>query len=79
MDRYLVISSDGHAGLPPEQYRDYRNKWDPAAHLPHAKMPMLFVTSVADPVFQIDIFANFLPHSRQVFTFPNHLEVVDVH
>jgi len=23
MDRYLVISSDGHAGLPPEQYRDY--------------------------------------------------------
>ncbi len=23
MDRYLVISSDTHAGLPPEQYRDY--------------------------------------------------------
>jgi predicted TIM-barrel fold metal-dependent hydrolase len=23
MDRYLVISSDGHAGLPAEQYRDY--------------------------------------------------------
>ena len=23
MDRYLVISSDCHAGLPPEQYRDY--------------------------------------------------------
>jgi predicted TIM-barrel fold metal-dependent hydrolase len=23
MDRYLVISSDGHAGLPPERYRDY--------------------------------------------------------
>jgi len=22
-DRYLVVSSDGHAGLPPEQYRDY--------------------------------------------------------
>ena len=22
-DRYLVISSDGHAGLPPERYRDY--------------------------------------------------------
>ena len=22
-DRYLVISSDCHAGLPPEQYRDY--------------------------------------------------------
>ena len=23
MDRYLVISSDCHAGLPPEQYRSY--------------------------------------------------------
>lgn len=23
MDRYLVVSSDGHAGLQPEQYRDY--------------------------------------------------------
>lgn len=22
-DRYLVVSSDGHAGLPPERYRDY--------------------------------------------------------
>ena len=41
-----------------EQFRDYRTKWDPSAHLPHAKMPMLFVTSVADPVFQIDIFAK---------------------
>lgn len=41
-----------------DQFRDYRTKWDPSAHLPHAKMPMLFVTSVADPVFQIDIFAK---------------------
>jgi len=41
-----------------EQFRDYRTKWDPAIHLPHAKMPMLWVTSVADPVFQIDIFAK---------------------
>jgi len=40
------------------QFRDYRTKWDPSAHLPYAKMPMLFVTSVADPVFQIDIFAK---------------------
>jgi len=40
------------------QYRDYRTTWDPSAHLPHAKMPMLFVSSVADPVFQIDIFAK---------------------
>jgi len=40
------------------QFRDYRTKWDPSAHLPHANMPMLWVTSVADPVFQIDIFAK---------------------
>ena len=40
------------------QFSDYRAKWDPSAHLPHAKMPMLWVTSVADPVFQIDIFAH---------------------
>jgi dienelactone hydrolase len=40
------------------QFSDYRRKWDPAVHLPSAKMPMLFVTSVADPVFQIDIFAR---------------------
>ncbi|MEX0867658.1 MAG: acetylxylan esterase [Pirellulales bacterium] len=38
-----------------QQFEDYRTKWDPSAHLPHAKMPMMFVTSVADPVFQIDI------------------------
>jgi dienelactone hydrolase len=41
-----------------EQFKDYRRKWDPSAHLPYAKMPMLWVTSVADPVFQIDIFAK---------------------
>ena len=41
-----------------KQFDDYRTKWDPSAHLPYAKMPMLFVTSVADPVFQIDIFAK---------------------
>ena len=23
LDRYLVVSSDGHAGLPPERYREY--------------------------------------------------------
>ena len=40
------------------QFRDYQTKWDPSAHLPYARMPMLFVTSVADPVFQIDIFAK---------------------
>jgi len=41
-----------------KQFRDYRTKWDPSVHLPYAKMPMLFVSSVADPVFQIDIFAK---------------------
>ena len=40
------------------QFRDYQTKWDPSAHLPYARMPMLFVTSVADPVFQIDIFSK---------------------
>ena len=40
------------------QLSEYRRKWDPSAHLPHAKMPILWVTSVADPVFQIDIFAR---------------------
>src|SRR5512134_1444082 len=31
MDRYLVISSDCHAGLPPERYRDYLDaKYRPA-------------------------------------------------
>jgi dienelactone hydrolase len=40
------------------QFADYRTKWDPSAHLPLAKMPMLWVTGVADPVFQIDIFSK---------------------
>lgn len=40
------------------QFKDYRTKWDPSAHLPYAKMPMLWVTGVADPVFQIDIVAK---------------------
>jgi len=44
--------------MTPEQFKDYRTKWDPSAHLPHAKMPMLWVTSVADPVFQINIFGK---------------------
>jgi dienelactone hydrolase len=44
--------------MTPDQFQDYRTKWDPSAHLPYAKMPMLWVTSVADPVFQINIFAK---------------------
>ena len=39
-------------------FADYKAKWDPSAHLPHARMPMLFVSSVADPVFQVDIFSR---------------------
>lgn len=43
MDRYLVISSDCHAGLPPEQYRDYldpqyRDRFDAALPLQIAAM-----------------------------------------
>jgi len=40
------------------QFNDYRTKWDPSAHLPSAKMPMLWVTGVADPVFNINIVAK---------------------
>lgn len=40
------------------QFVDYRKKWDPSAYLSAAKMPMLWVTGVADPVFQIDIFSK---------------------
>lgn len=43
MDRYLVISSDCHAGLPPEKYRDYvdpqyREAFDAALPLQNAAM-----------------------------------------
>lgn len=41
--------------MTPQQFRDYRLKWDPSAHLPFAKMPMMFLTGFDDPVFQIDI------------------------
>jgi len=44
--------------MTPEQFRDYGTKWDPSAHLPKAKMPMLWVTGVADPVFQVNIVAK---------------------
>ena len=39
-----------------DQLRNYCTKWDPAAHLPYAKMPMLWMTGFDDPVFPIDIF-----------------------
>ena len=41
-----------------KQFNDYKTKWDGAAYLARAKMPMLWVTSIKDPVFQIDIFAK---------------------
>ncbi|MCE9545408.1 MAG: acetylxylan esterase [Planctomycetia bacterium] len=40
------------------QFLDYRTKWDPSAHLPHAKMPMLWVSGFTDPVFPVNIFAK---------------------
>ena len=36
--------------------RDYRAKWDPSAHLPYAKMPMLWVNGSNDGTFPMDIF-----------------------
>ena len=41
-----------------DQFRDYRTKWDPSAHLPFAKMPMLWVSGFTDPVFPVNIFAK---------------------
>ena len=44
--------------MTPAQYREYLAKWDPLAHLPHAKMPMLWVTGFNEPVFPIDLFSK---------------------
>jgi dienelactone hydrolase len=41
-----------------DQYRDYLAKWDPSAHLPHAKMPMLWVSGFNEPVFPLDKFSK---------------------
>jgi hypothetical protein len=41
-----------------KQFEDYRTKWDPSAHLPYARMPMLWMTGFDDPVFQVDIFSR---------------------
>ena len=41
-----------------EQYRTYLAKWDPSAHLPHAKMPMLWVSGFNEPVFPLDMFSK---------------------
>jgi len=42
--------------MTPAQYRDYRTKWDPSAHLPQAKMPMYWVNGSNDGTFPMDIF-----------------------
>ena len=39
-----------------EQFRRYRTKWDPSAHLPQAKMPMYWVNGSNDGTFPMDIF-----------------------
>lgn len=39
-----------------ELLADYRAKWDPAAHLPYAKMPMLWMNGTNDGTFPMDIF-----------------------
>lgn len=41
-----------------EQYRMYLAKWDPSAHLPYAKMPMLWVSGFNEPVFPLDKFSK---------------------
>ena len=44
--------------MTPDQYREYCAKWDPSAHLPYAKMPMLWVSSFTEPVFPVDLFSK---------------------
>jgi len=39
-----------------DQLRAYRTKWDPAAHLPYAKMPMYWINGSNDGTFPMDIF-----------------------
>ncbi len=41
-----------------DQFRDYRTRWDPSAHLPYAKMPMPWVNSFSDGVFPVDAFSK---------------------
>jgi dienelactone hydrolase len=44
--------------MTPDQYREYLAKWDPSAHLPYAKMPMLWVSGVNEPVFPLNGFSK---------------------
>ena len=41
-----------------DQYKEYLAKWDPSAHLPYAKMPMLWVNGAGEPVFPFDGFSS---------------------
>ena len=44
--------------MTPDQYREYLAKWDPSAHLPYAKMPMLWVSGFNEPVFPLNLFSK---------------------
>ena len=44
--------------MTPDQYQEYLTKWDPQAHLPYARMPMLWVSSYSEPVFPINLFSD---------------------
>jgi len=44
--------------MTPEQYREYLAKWDPSAHLPYAKMPMLWVNGANENVFPLTTFSK---------------------
>ena len=44
--------------MTPEQYQTYLTKWDPSAHLPYAKMPMLWVNGVNENVFPLNMFSK---------------------
>ncbi|MHC4502426.1 MAG: acetylxylan esterase [Planctomycetota bacterium] len=44
--------------MTPDQYREYLSKWDPSAHLPYAKMPMLWVCGFNEPVFPLNLFSK---------------------
>ncbi len=44
--------------MTPDQYREYLRKWDPSAHLPYAKMPILWVSGFNEPVFPLNLFSK---------------------
>lgn len=44
--------------MTPDQYLEYLAKWDPSAHLPYAKMPMLWVSGFNEPVFPLNGFSK---------------------